>query len=327
MTAAAVSIRRMSGSPQLRNVHLALYAAATKLNIPLSATHACRDAGRRDMAYSCFTVEIADHIAHIQLSRPEAFNTMTRAFWNELPAIVRDIDDNARARVIVISSTGKHFCAGMDLAVFTDGAGVSGEAADPYVRNEAFRRHVHHLQDTFSCLDEARIPVLAAVQGGCIGGAVDFTSACDIRYASADAFFCIQEINIAMTADVGTFPRLCKLIPEGWVRELAYTGRRLGAERARAIGLVNEVYPDHESLLAGVLETAREIASKNPLAVAGSKVMINYARDHTMRDSLDYIATWQTGMFAPPHMMEAFAAKAAKREPSFPDLAPLKKRM
>ncbi|WP_165184261.1 crotonase/enoyl-CoA hydratase family protein [Caulobacter soli] len=278
--------------------------------------------------YSCFDVEIETGVAHIRLQRPEALNTMTRAFWNELPAIIADIDDNARARCIVISSTGKHFCAGMDLSVFTDGEGVTGgEAADRFVAAESFRRHVHHLQDTFTCLDQARMPVIAAIQGGCIGGAVDFTSACDIRYASADAFFTIHEINIGMTADVGTFPRLCKLIPEGWVRELAYTGRRLPAARARDIGLVNEVFATHEEVIAHALETAREIASKSPLAVAGSKVMINYARDHAIRDSLDYIATWQTGMFSPPHMLEAFQAKAQGREPVYPDLVPLKKRM
>lgn len=277
---------------------------------------------------TCFEVTIADGIAHIQLARPQAMNAMNRAFWNELPQIVKDIDDNARARVIVISSTGKHFCAGMELSVFTDGQGVTGaKSADRYVQGEAMRRHVHHLQDTFSCLDEARIPVLVAIQGGCIGGAVDFTSACDIRYCTEDAFFCIQEINIAMTADVGTFPRLCKLIPEGWVRELAYTGRRLPAHKAKEIGLVNEIYPIHEAMLAAVMETAKEIASKNPLAVAGSKVMINYARDHTIKDGLDYIAVWQTGMFAPSHMAEAFQAKQEKREPVFPDLVPLRKRM
>ena len=170
----------------------------------------------------CFNVTIEDNIAHIQLKRPEAFNSMTRDFWNELPVIVNDISDNARARVIVISSTGKHFCAGMDLAVFGSGEGVgAANNGDRQTSNESFRHHVHHLQDTFSCLDKARIPVLVAIQGGCIGGAVDFISACDIRWASADAFFCIQEINIGMTADVGTFPRLCKLLPEGWVRELA----------------------------------------------------------------------------------------------------------
>jgi enoyl-CoA hydratase len=277
---------------------------------------------------TCFDVTITDKIAHIQLKRPDAFNSMTRDFWNELPVIVNDINDNARARVIVITSTGKHFCAGMDLSVFASGDGVgAGTRSDRETSNENFRHHVHHLQDTFSCLDKARIPVLVAIQGGCIGGAVDFVSACDIRWASADAFFCIQEINIAMTADVGTFPRLCKLIPEGHVRELAYTGRRLPAARAKEIGLVNDVFETHEALVAHVMATAREIASKAPLAVTGSKVMINYARDHTIADGLDYIATWQAGMFAPPQMAEAFRANAVKEAGDFPDLLPLRKKM
>ena len=278
--------------------------------------------------YTCFKVEIEAGVAHIQLKRPDAMNTMTRAFWNELPAIVKHIDDNALARCIVITSTGKHFSAGMELSVFTDGEGVTEErSGDRYVAGESFRRHVHHLQDTFTCLDKARMPVIVAIQGGCIGGAVDFVSACDIRYATTDAFFCIQEINIGMTADVGTFPRLCKLIPEGWVRELAYTGRRLPAARARDIGLVNETFDTHEALVAHAFATAREIAEKSPLAVAGSKVMINYARDHTIADGLDYIATWQTGMFAGSHMAEAFKAKMEKRPADFPDLLPLKKKM
>ena len=280
-------------------------------------------------AWTCFSVEIADHVAHVRLNRPEAMNALNRAFWNELPAIIRDINDHARARVIVLSSTGKHFTAGMDLSVFTDPeAGVGRPSdSDRATAMEAFRYHVHYLQNTFSCLDEARMPVLVAVHGGCVGAGVDMISACDIRYCTADAFFVIQEINIGMTADVGTFPRLCKLIPEGWVREMAYTGRRLPAARAKEIGLVNEVFDTHEALLAHVMETAREIASKPPLAVAGSKVMDNYARDHSIKDALDYIAVWQTGMFAPQHMMESFAAKQEKRAPDYPDLHPLRNTM
>jgi enoyl-CoA hydratase len=270
-------------------------------------------------------VTIADGIAHLKLNRPDKLNSMSRAFWSALPTIVREIDQNARARVIVISSTGKHFSAGMDLDVFAENGALASGERDPHVAAEAFRHLVADLQGTFSCLDEVRIPVLAAIQGGCIGGAVDMTSACDIRYCTADAFFCIQEINLAMTADVGTFPRLCKLIPEGWVRELAYTGRRLPAEKAKAIGLVNEVYPDHASMMDAVMETAREIAAKNPLAVTGSKVMINYARDHTSKDALDYIAVWQAGMFARSHMAEAFKAQQEKRAPRYPDLSKLRK--
>lgn len=278
-----------------------------------------------DTQWNCFEVTIEAGVAHIRMTRPEAMNTMNKDFWRELPAIVKDIDDNARARCIVISSTGKHFCAGMDLSVFANVGDRDGAPVDRHVAGESFRRHVHHLQDTFTCLDEARMPVIAAIHGGCIGGAVDFTSACDIRYCTEDAFFTIMEINIGMTADVGTFPRLCKLIPEGWVRELAYTGRRLSAQRAREIGLVNEVFDSHEAVVAHALATAREIAGKSPLAVAGSKVMINYARDHTIKDALDYIALWQVGMFSGPHMAETFAARQEKREPVFPDLLPLRR--
>lgn len=282
------------------------------------------------MTYTCFNVEIKDNIAHVQLKRGAEFNTMVPAFWSELPAIVKDIDDNAKARVIVISSTGKHFSAGMDLAVFTSGqSGGTSAAKSPEERGRVranLRRAVLDIQKSFNCIDEARIPVLMAIQGGCIGGAVDLSSACDIRYATEDAFFVIQEINIGMTADVGTFPRLCHLLPQGWVRELSYSGRRLYAKKAMELGLVNEVFKTQEEMLKHVFEVAKDIASKSPLAVHGSKVMINYARDHSIADGLDYIATWQAGMYHPEvDMMESFKAKGEKREPKFADLLPARK--
>lgn len=275
--------------------------------------------------YTCFAVEIADNIAHIRLKRPEAYNSMIRAFWRELPEIVDDISQNARARVIVLSSEGKHFCAGMDLSVFTGGGGTKPDPRTSEQRKEAGRLNLLRLQRTVSCLDEARMPVLVAIQGGCIGGGVDLSAAADCRYATKDAFFCVQEINIGMTADVGTFPRLCHLLPQGVVRELCYTGRRMPATEAKERGLVNEVFDTQEDMLAAVMDIAREIAAKSPLAVTGSKVMINYARDHSIRDGLDYIAIWQSGMFQPAEMGEAFAAKAEKRAAVFPDLVPLEK--
>ena len=206
------------------------------------------------MSYTCFDVSLEDKIAHIRLSRPEAYNSMVPEFWRELPEIVRTIDDAGEARAIVLSSTGKHFTAGMDLAVFTAPGSATDREGELGRRRANLRREILHLQETFSCLDRARMPVLAAVQGGCIGGGVDMISACDMRYCSADAFFCIQEVNIGMTADVGTFPRLPHLIPQGLVRELAYTGRRLTAREALDVGLVNRVFPTHDELVAGVLD-------------------------------------------------------------------------
>lgn len=282
-------------------------------------------------AWTCFDVETKDKIAHIRLKRPEVFNTMNRAFWNELPQIVHAINDEATARVIVISSTGKHFSAGMDLSVFTDGQGVASGHTGKREEGRArlsLRAEALRLQKTFNCLDEARMPVIMAIQGGCVGGAVDMSTCADMRFATKDAFFVIQEINLAMTADVGTFPRLCHLLPQGIVRELAYSGRRLMAKKAQDLGFVNELFDTHEQMLAHVMELAREIASKSPLAVHGSKVMINYARDHSIADSLDYVATWQAGMFNPTvDMYESFRAKQEKRDPVYEDLLPARKAM
>jgi enoyl-CoA hydratase len=271
------------------------------------------------MAYRCFDVEISEGVAHIRLNRPDELNSMVREFWSELPEIVNGISDAASARVIVISSTGKHFCAGMDLGVF---------ASAPHADAEAGRRQAHTrslvtlLQQTASCLEKARVPVLAAVQGGCVGGGVDLVTAADCRYATRDAFFVVQEISVGMTADIGTLQRLGGVVPEGVARELAFTGRRMTAERAYEVGLIQALYDDHDALVKGTLETAREIAAKSPLALWGTKVAMNYARDHGVDQGLEQIATWQAGMFQQSDLMESFVAKSEGREPSYPDLLP-----
>ncbi len=271
------------------------------------------------MIYSCFTVSIADHIAHIRLNRPEKANSLIPEFWREFPEAVDKISGDGEARVIVISSEGKHFTAGMDISVFMSNA-LDAEASNSHVSAEAFRHKVRTLQNTFSCLERARQPVLAAVQGGAIGAGVDLATACDCRYASSDAFFCVQETAIGMTADVGTFPRLMRIIPEGWARQMAYTGERLSAAKAKEIGLVNEVYENAEALLEGVMGIARQIAAHSPLAVTGCKAMANYARDHSTADALDYIGLWNAAMLRPEDIREAYMAKSEKRAPAFDPL-------
>ncbi len=275
------------------------------------------------MPYACFTVETADRIAHLRLNRPEKMNSMIPEFWTEFPAAIDAISAAGEARVIVISSEGKHFTAGMDISVFMQGS-LDADGANPHVSAEAFRHKVRALQNTFTCLERARQPVLVAVQGGAIGAGVDLATAADCRYASEDAFFCVQETAIAMTADVGTFPRLAKVIPEGWARQMAYTAERLPAVKAKEIGLVNEVYPTHEALLGGVMGVARQIAAHSPLAVAGCKALITYSRDHSTPDALDYIALWNAAMLRPDDIREAFVARSERREPSFDALRPVK---
>ena len=276
------------------------------------------------MTYECFNLEIADGVAHLRFSRPDKFNSFIPEFWRELPQAVNDISDNAKARVIVLSAEGKHFTAGMDISVFMQGA-LDAPPDNREVAAENFRHHVKVLQDTFSALENARQPVLAAIQGGAVGAGVDLATACDCRYASADAFFCVQETAIGMTADVGTFPRLAKVIPEGWARQMSYTAERVPAAKAKEIGLVNEIYDDHEALLDGVMAIARTIAGHSPLAVTGCKRLINYSRDHTTADSLDYIGLWNASMLSADDIKESYIAKSEKREPHFSDLTPIKK--
>lgn len=275
------------------------------------------------MRYSSFSVEINQHIAHIELNRPEKMNSMDIDFWRELPESVMAIDADARARVIVLSSTGKHFSAGMDLSVFSDPQSlpVSG---DPGRMAENLRRLVLQLQDSLSVLENIRIPVLAAIQGGCIGGALDMVCAADSRYCSEEAFFSIKETQLGMTADVGTLQRLPGLMPQGLVRELAYTGREFGAQEALQFGFVNRVFGNKEQMLEEVMAIAAQIAKNSPLAVTGCKEMLNYSRDHSISDSLKYMATWQSGMFRPDDMMKTFAAKGQEIEPTFDPLWPKK---
>jgi enoyl-CoA hydratase len=270
------------------------------------------------MSSRCFDVDVSDRIAHVRLNRPDELNTMVAEFWDELPNLINEIDRTSEARVVVLSSTGRHFSAGMDLGVFSgDGSLLGGPIAEEGRRHANLWMIVQHLQDSFSALEHCRAPVLAAIQGGCIGGAVDMVCAADMRYATEDAFFCVQEINLGMTADVGTLQRLPKLIPEGIAREWAYTGDRVPAARAKDVGFVNEVFADHDTMLDEVMGIARRIAEHSPLAVWGTKEMVNYTRDHTVADSLRYMAAWQSGMFTGGDMMEEFAAKAEGRERRF----------
>jgi enoyl-CoA hydratase len=260
----------------------------------------------------------ASGIAHLQLNRPERLNTMAPAFFPALRDAVQSLNAAGQARVLVISSTGKHFCAGMDLEVFAGANDLAAMLNTGTARARlAFQDGLRQLMACFDALENARFPVIAAVQGGCIGGGLDLAAACDIRLCSADAFFTVQEIHIGMAADLGVLQRLPKLVPPAVAREMAYTGARVGAERALAVGLVNAVLPDAQATLAAAMKLAGEIAAKSPLAIAGSKRALNYAIDHPTADALDQMALLQSAIFDIGEMGQAIAGWKAKQAAAF----------
>lgn len=269
---------------------------------------------------TCFTLDSTDHVAHLVMNRPEAMNTMHPTFWRELDDILTRLHREGTARALVISSTGKHFSAGMALETFTSAIAMDDQS--PEGRAAVFDM-LGDMQATFTKIEALRIPVICAIQGGCIGGAVDMVTAACIRYATTDAFFCIQEINIGMVADVGTLQRLPKLIPLAVVKELAYTGRRLPAAKALAHGLVNEVFDTPEAMLSAALQCAREIASKPPVAIWGTKQAVTYALDHSVEDSLRQMGWLQGAIWSNRHVREAIVAMKEKRAGQFTPLTAL----
>jgi len=270
--------------------------------------------------WTCFDVSLEGGVAHVRMNQPQRHNAMTTAFWAEIPQLFRQLDEAGGTRAVVLSSVGRHFTAGMDLGVFAN-AGTLG-TVDVAAR-ERFRHQLKKLQGSFNAIADARFPVIAAIQGGCIGGGVDLATACCLRYCSREAWFCVQEINIGMMADVGTMNRMPKQIPEAVMRELAYTGDRLGAERAERLGFVNGLFDDHAATVAGALAVAHKIAARAPVAVAASKEMLNYTRDHSVAESFTYMNALQPGVFDPEDIARAVAAQKAGAPAVFADLPPI----
>ncbi len=268
-----------------------------------------------------FTVTVDQNcVAEVCLNRPDSLNSMNSDFWNELPAIVDALDSEGAARVIILSSAGKHFTAGMDLSILSDLE--QDDSIEPARAAEKSRRWILSLQRAFTALEMARMPVISVIQGACIGGGVDMICATDMRFCTANAFFNIKETSLGITADVGTLQRIQHVMPSGLARELAYSSRNLEAAEAETCGFVNKVFKDHQEMLTAVRQLATDIAKHSPMAVHGTKAMLNYSRDHSVEDSLNHMATWQSGMLHAPDVNEALRANAEKRDPVFDNLLP-----
>ena len=267
-------------------------------------------------SFETLEVAVEQQVATVYLNRPDKANAMNAPMWQELQQCFEWLDQQSGVRAVVLAGNGKHFCAGLDLSVFGD---LVSDSPDPARRAEQLRRTILRLQANLTAIETCRVPVLAAIHNTCIGGAVDMTCCADMRYATEDAHFSIREIDIGMTADVGTLQRLPRIIPDGVVRELAYTGRTMNATEALQVGFINKVFADRETLLREVTAIARDIASKAPLAVRGSKEMLLYARDHSVAEGLNYIATWNAGMMSQADLQAGLQAQMSKTQANYED--------
>lgn len=268
--------------------------------------------------YSCFDVIFDNQLAHIILNRPEKRNSMTTGFWKEFPEIVSDINQEGIIRVIIISSTGPHFCSGLDLSIFqSDLLEINKDKTNKAI---LLNNYIEILQNALNILQECRIPVISAIQGACIGGGLDLVCASDIRLGTKDSYFSILETKLGLVADIGTFPRLVKLIPDGLVRELAFTGRNFNSNEAKLSGFLNNVYPDQKSMITAAFELGKEISNNSPAVVFGCKEAIKFSRDHTTAEGLDWIKMWNSAMFNMKEVEESFKAKIEKRTSNFDNL-------
>ena len=264
------------------------------------------------------SVEVTDGVAQLRLDRPKAANAMNQAMWFELRDTIRECDADPTVRVVVISGNGRNFCAGIDLEMLgslhaTAGGDSRGHGSD------ALRRTILDLQDCLTSVERCRKPVIAAVHGVCIGAGLDLAVACDLRYATADASFVLKEVDMGLAADVGVLQRLPRIVGEGVAREMAYFCRPVSGTDAASSHLVNDVFPDADALHEGVGALAAELAAKSPLALRGTKHAITYARDHSVADGLEQIATWNAGALISADLEEALAAFTEKRPGRYRD--------
>jgi enoyl-CoA hydratase len=281
------------------------------------------------------SIERGGDVATLWLDRPEARNAMGPAFWADLPVVMEELSDDRTVRAIVIAARGPHFSVGLDLKSMAglltghaDGAGngdapaagdVSGSTRPLSTASKAVmaRESILRMQQSVTSVAACPKPTIAAVHGYCIGGGVDLISACDIRLASADAVFSVRETRIAIVADLGSLQRLPRIIGKGHVAELAFTGKDVPAARAKEIGLVNDVLPDADAVLAAARQLATEIASNSPLAVQGTKAVLAACEDKSVAEGLDYVATWNAGFLSSDDLVEAMTAFMEKRPPEF----------
>ncbi len=265
-----------------------------------------------------FKVDISDYVANVSFNRPDKYNALHDQAWIDMKSIFDQLSEDPSVRVVILTGNGKHFCSGIDLELLM-GVSQYAQISCEGVKREKIRAFILRLQGAITAIEKCRKPVIVAVHGACIGGAVDIISACDIRYCSSDAYFAIKEVDLGLVADIGTLQRLPKIIAPGIMAELAFTGRKFDGAEAKEIGFVNQCYATPSDMMADVRRIAGEIASKSPMVIRGTKEIMRYTRDHSVEESLEYMALYNSAFLLTDDLNEAFKAQLTKQAPIFKD--------
>ena len=270
------------------------------------------------IAFSHLDIVHEGKILIAYLNRPQKANALNRELWFEIEKLAHWVDESPDIRVLILAGHGNHFTSGIDFSLIQDMSAQFQQKPEG-IRQEWLYREIRKLQDAFTALENCAKPVLAAVHGSCIGGGVDLISACDMRYATEDARFCIKEIDLAIVADIGTIQRLPSIIGEGMARELTLTARPFSGQEAKELKLVNRIYPSKEEMMVKVKEIAQCIAEKSPLSVRNTKRTFVYGRDHSVQEGLEQVARLNAGILISADSMKAMASMMQKKKPSFLD--------
>ncbi|XP_067941802.1 delta(3,5)-Delta(2,4)-dienoyl-CoA isomerase, mitochondrial-like [Watersipora subatra] len=262
------------------------------------------------------------YVAHVELNRPSKGNAMNAAFWREMVECFKVLGGDSDVRVIVISGRGKLFSGGLDLqSCMTEIPEFFDMGKDAARRARALGSLLTSFQQSFTQIEQCPQPVIAAIHNACIGGAIDLTTACDIRYCSEDAYFQVKEVDIGMAADVGTLQRLPKVVGnESFAKDICYTARKVYSKEALMMGLVSRVLRDKDSCVEAALLTAQTIAAKSPVAVQTTKEVFNYSRDHPVADSLNHVRLLNQCMLQSEDVAKAAQAAMTKETPVFSKL-------
>jgi enoyl-CoA hydratase len=253
-------------------------------------------------------------VATVWLCNPQKRNAMGPAFWTELPQVMAELAADDELAAVVLCAEGPAFSVGLDLKLMMGTLAPSPSQIETRTR---LLKEIYRLQGAISSVADCALPVIAAVHGYCIGGAVDLITACDVRVAAKDLSLSVRETKVGMVADIGTLQRLPRLVGYGHVAELAYTGKDINAERALRIGLVNDLYETGEDTIRAAHELAREISENSPLVVRGVKRVLSYSAEHTIEEGLEYVAMHNSAFLLSDDLGEAMAAFMQKRPPTF----------